>query len=433
LEPWRLRFGVSRTTVPVQVPEPASLALLVVAMSLVCRKGTRRQNRKGEARVEACAGSKRLGGSLALPGAFIVMFVSVSLPTDLRGAEAGPQAESWPEADALFHRDADWLGGDGASSVNLGDGRILWLFADSFVANEPGATRLNSTMVHNTVGIQSKRNPIRAEFKTFWDAGGERPASFFLDEGEHWFWPGDGELIDGKLIVFLIRVERTDKGLGFRTLDWRVVLIDNPLEPPVKWSPRRLKVPANSFDVRIGFGTVRREGDYLYAFGPRTGTFNHPLYLVRWPVANLLAGDLSAPEWWSAREQAWLVHETLTAPPEPVITNGQAEFTVDKIEPTGRYVQVQTSFFPFGPLVMRTAPALVGPWSEARAFYRPPEIEAPRDGFYMYSGKAHPEQDAGGQLAVTYCTNLRSIHDLVRDSTIYYPRFARVPIERDGR
>jgi hypothetical protein len=143
-------------------------------------------------------------------------------------------------------------------------------------------------------------------------------------------------------------------------------------------------------------------------------------------VAEVLAGDLSAPDWWSPRDEKWLPHETLTTPPEPVITNGQSEFTVDRLTPAGLYIQVQTAFFPVGPLAMRTAPAITGPWSESKAFYRPPEFDAPRKGFYLYSGKAHPEQEAGGKLAVTYCTNLQSIFDMARDPTVYYPRFVRL-------
>ena len=33
-------------------------------------------------------------------------------------------AEAWPEADRLFRSDPSWRGGDGASSVDLGDNRI---------------------------------------------------------------------------------------------------------------------------------------------------------------------------------------------------------------------------------------------------------------------------------------------------------------------
>ena len=43
------------------------------------------------------------------------------------------KASEWREADQLFHRDPHWVGGDGASSVDLGHGRIplaLWRLVD---------------------------------------------------------------------------------------------------------------------------------------------------------------------------------------------------------------------------------------------------------------------------------------------------------------
>jgi hypothetical protein len=44
---------------------------------------------------------------------------------------------SCPEADRLFHSDPRWLGADAAFSIDLGGGRVWWLFGDSFVANQP--------------------------------------------------------------------------------------------------------------------------------------------------------------------------------------------------------------------------------------------------------------------------------------------------------
>src|SRR5215467_7748298 len=44
-------------------------------------------------------------------------------------------AAPWPEADCIFRSDPRWLGADAAFSVDLGQGRVLWLFGDSFVAS----------------------------------------------------------------------------------------------------------------------------------------------------------------------------------------------------------------------------------------------------------------------------------------------------------
>ena len=69
---------------------------------------------------------------------------------------------AWPEADRLFHSDPRWLGADGAYSIDLGHGRVLWAFSDSFVARRPGADRPHSAFIHNTVAIQSGYDPSQA-------------------------------------------------------------------------------------------------------------------------------------------------------------------------------------------------------------------------------------------------------------------------------
>src|SRR5208282_6632981 len=60
-------------------------------------------------------------------------------------------ATPWPEADKLFHSDPRWLGADAAFSIDLGQGRVLWMFNDTFVARKPGEDRSHSAFVRNTV------------------------------------------------------------------------------------------------------------------------------------------------------------------------------------------------------------------------------------------------------------------------------------------
>ena len=67
--------------------------------------------------------------------------------------------EPWPEADAMFHRDPNWLGGDDAYSLDLGAGRVAWFFGDSFVAPSVPSERRGTTMVRNSVGIQTGYDP----------------------------------------------------------------------------------------------------------------------------------------------------------------------------------------------------------------------------------------------------------------------------------
>jgi hypothetical protein len=78
---------------------------------------------------------------------------------------AYPQESApWPAADLLFRAEPRWLGGDAAYSIALDQGRVLWLFGDSFVTRAAGATRKDAVMVRNSVGVQTGSDPTTATF-----------------------------------------------------------------------------------------------------------------------------------------------------------------------------------------------------------------------------------------------------------------------------
>src|SRR5438552_14633818 len=108
-------------------------------------------------------------------------------------APPSPAGASWPEADRLFHQDPLWLGADGAYSIDLGAGRSLWLFGDTFVATSPAALRTESSMPRNTIAVQEGRNPASATMRFFWGSNAAgKPTSFFPDGPNGWIWPCDG-------------------------------------------------------------------------------------------------------------------------------------------------------------------------------------------------------------------------------------------------
>src|SRR5580704_3494527 len=66
---------------------------------------------------------------------------------------AGPTTidESW---NAVFDRRDGWTGADCAGTVDLRDGRMLWLFGDTWIGSIRGGKRLpGATMVNNSIAI----------------------------------------------------------------------------------------------------------------------------------------------------------------------------------------------------------------------------------------------------------------------------------------
>lgn len=336
-------------------------------------------------------------------------------------------AEPWPEADLLFTRDRQWRGGDDAYSVDLGAGRVLWLFADSFIALKPDGSRRESTMVRNTVGLQDGYDPASASINFYWRTKDGKPASFFPDSRTDWYWPGDGVVVNGRLLVFLMKVHAIKTGLGFEAFGWTVVSIDNPQQEPSNWNLQWLNVPKNSLQVIVGSASVFTVGDYVYAFSAQEPIAKHDVYLVRWPVSRVAAGDLREPYWWCGPETQWISQRFLTRQPSVVFSGAQTEFTVHWDATSKRYLQIQTEGFGKATLASRWSEELTGRWSGLRSFYEP--AESNQVGALVYAGKAHPELK-GSDLVLTYVANHSDFGRLVSDTTLYYPKFLKAKIMR---
>src|SRR6185436_12027265 len=110
----------------------------------------------------------------------------------------------------LFRQDGHWAGGDDAYSIDLGAGRVLWLFGDSFVDPSGKHSRKGegARMVSNTVAVQQGYDPSSASMTFAWRTGGDgAPAAFFADREEFRYWPGHGIRIRDRLFVFLMKVK----------------------------------------------------------------------------------------------------------------------------------------------------------------------------------------------------------------------------------
>ena len=141
-------------------------------------------------------------------------------------ASGEPTEQSIPDVEweAVFSRTEGWTGGDVAGTVNLGDGRTVWMFGDSWVGKVAGGKHAaGSQMVNNAIGVQPSsslgrgRAPRYDETKFFWGPDNEKkkPTAWVIPQthtANQWYWPsGGGVVVHGpsgqpRLIVFLFRV-----------------------------------------------------------------------------------------------------------------------------------------------------------------------------------------------------------------------------------
>jgi hypothetical protein len=326
-------------------------------------------------------------------------------------------ASSWPEADKLFHGDPRWLGADAAFSIDLGKGRVCWLFGDTWIAQKGAASRRHAWFVRDTVGIENGYDPAHATMRFFWAAKGDgTPTEIFPSEGDTWMWPGSGIRVGSALVVFAGRFspDRSKNSLGFKSAGWNAYLISDPDSDPSTWKPEKV---AEVHDTVVMASAVVRQGSYAYLFGESEP--QHDLYVARTSVDSLAKGRFDSLAWWTGRE--WSDDK---AARRPIIHDAATESSVQP-DPTGNgFIEVNSQGFGASEIVLRRAPKLTGPWSPAQMVYRPPESDEPDP--FVYAAKSHVEL-RGADLILTYATN--GFTDAVNDNMArYFPRFVRVEL-----
>lgn len=340
---------------------------------------------------------------------------------------------AWPQANGLF-RGTRWRGADDAYTIDLGidahgSCRSLWLFGDSFVADEDVDSRVGSHFIHNTVALQTGADPTTATIEFGWRTRGDGgPADYVPGrDADHYLWPYHGARLDDRVIVFFMQVgppSGVTSEAGFWdevpfTVDgWEAVVFSGVDDPLASWTVEPVvAVPATSRGV-VGAAVLVDDG-WLYAYSYEAGA----ALLTRTPADAAGRGDLTAMQWWTGG--GW------SAEPDQavaVVTDAPTEFTVHR--QAGRYCLVDV--WPFGSpethVNVRWADELTGPWTDREPVYLIPE--AARDGVAAYAGKAHPELDGGGEgLVVTYASNTNGLGDQIwQDESIYYPQFVRAVV-----
>lgn len=376
------------------------------------------------------AGSITLRAFVRLSSAILLLAVWACVTRPTPG-----MARPFPEAERAFHQESRWLGGDAALSIALGPERTLWLFGDSFIAPPDASGRSASTLVRNSVAIQTGSDLTRATMHFVWPrAMSNDPSSFFPERGARWRWPGHGvRLEQGPLMIFLYEIEAAPgQGLGFREVGYAIALIDDPDSPPEQWAPQIIEAPAVPFDAAPATAAIV-DGEHLVALAIRQhGT--HAGFLVRYPTASLAAGDISSAQWWAGEDRGWLSADQLgPAGPTAVLDDAGAECSLHWDARLGAYMHVASYGFGASVIGVRTAPALTGPWGATRIVYRPPESDGPRP--FVYAAKAHPEVSTGraDELVITYAANSFEFGDLLTargEAELYWPRVVRLNLRQ---
>jgi hypothetical protein len=352
----------------------------------------------------------------------ILFFLNAGIIAAQKEVNSGlNQFEAEEVENSFFTNDKFWRGADGAATIDLENGKILWLFSDTFIDTAGTGLRSNSVMINNTLAIQEGNDLKYSKLSFYWKGENDKPKSFFELPGETWFWTGHGIVLNGKLVIFLFEEKSTTEGLGFETVGWTVAIIDNPGDDPKKWEIKYVK-GSETFGVIVGSSAVLKDSSYVYAFGVKEpGT--HETYLLRFENDKLENGDLSGMEWWVGN--AWTAN-VYKEPKQAALFSGQTEFSVHFDKEPGIFIQIQTYGFGVSSIGYRLANQLQGPWSEPVIFYTP-KLNHEKD--FNYTANAHPELESN-EIMITYNINNFDFGQLVNDESIYFPRIVKLKINQ---
>lgn len=312
-------------------------------------------------------------------------------------------------------------GADGFYSVPLPDGRVVWIFGDSFLGTvNPDGTRgkRSPLFIRNAFAVQDG-DSLRSLYNVIdgWESSFVIPPDAvkgtMFSEDSLWYWPGDGLVENGKLKVFMSGFYQADTGnWGFQwtganlatfslpeiTLE-RIDHLDYPGEVEIHW----------------GHAICDEAPDFTYIYGAGD---KYP-YVARAPKGEIL----SPWEFYTGTE--WVTDSRMAKP----MTDfpGSEQFSVIKLN--DNYVLLtQCGDFLVSHLYSATSDLPYTGWGNKKELCKIEPLKPVKD-LFAYNPVAHPEFTKEGELLVSYCVNSFNLNDAFEDASKYRPVFIRVPVE----
>ncbi|MFF8014890.1 DUF4185 domain-containing protein [Streptomyces sp. NPDC007929] len=331
-------------------------------------------------------------------------------------------------------RTDDWTGGDGTHSVRLPDGRVLWLFSDTYLGRVYGPPNLHGEAhAWRDAGTPLVRNSAVLMRDGRLDS--TLPAPLFADPAPNqWRWPVAARVeprspgSPEQVVRVLLWVRAAGQapwiyGVPAATEVATLSLPELRLESVVEVLGQQL-VPDPSRRVLFGTTLVEEDG-WTYVFGgddgrPASRPTSHA-YAARVPEGAL--GDPSAWQYWSG--SAWVPG----ARPRAVLGDGRRKgvgsaFSV--VRRDGTYVLFTMAAGTKGLTTIASywACSPAGPWHGPAKEFSPP---LPQGQVAAYNPQTHPVLSGDGRLVLSYDVNwletTGAAERLSRNVSLYRPRF----------
>ncbi len=177
------------------------------------------------------------------------------------------------EATAFFKRTAGVVAMDGGFTIPLSDGRIIWLFGDTYVDHYDSVTKRVPCLfqVRNSALLQPASHSWQWQETQSLLNKGEGMKSFLKNkpDGTYFMWPGTGIQIGDTVFIWCLSLKNVPGGMGFDTSGY-------PLWAKVKVSDMEvvgfteIKQDFNGIGFAQGFVKDDATG-YIYNYGAKGG------------------------------------------------------------------------------------------------------------------------------------------------------------------
>ena len=202
---------------------------------------------------------------------------------------------------------AGWVANDGGLPVNLGNGRVLWMFGDTLIGAPPSGP-VNLLGIANNGFVVQQGNCFTPMTEPIPDPGPER-----------WIWP-TGAVVEGNVLrVFGLHMRRTQAAPPFNFALVSLDVTTFSLPGLDRLGPRQ-SLP---FPTTPSYGeTVVVQGEYVYAYGqkrdenPIPDSFPIPThYVARAKIGSVLTGPWEFWEGPPPSGDVWVPNQPVAAMP----------------------------------------------------------------------------------------------------------------------
>lgn len=316
-------------------------------------------------------------------------------------------------------------GGDGCISIDLKDGRSVFMWGDSFMGDVIDGIRSGSSkfITGNTFTVINKEGKI----ETLYSGEISNPSAFIAAEqlsGTYptWYWPGNGFVEGDTLHLFMSKFHKTGNGIfDFEYLGCDYFRLDVKSMNVIGMESFKA---ANENDVHYGHAVLSNQ-DGVYIYGTKMDASG--IADVHVAKAQLVNGRLDDFVYWDGSQ--WQADPLKSRKLIGLYKSISEQFSVFLL---GKKIVLlsQNRLDDVKKIYSYIADNPAGPFRNERLIYTINEPDFDVDGMMIYNAMAHPQFKKGNKILVSYNVNTHDLDKVFKKASLYKPRFIWVPVKR---